>query len=108
MFKIRRQWEVWVEAMKASIEKSLRSPLIFARIVQKPQPTENRAKKVANRPLLIPRMVFENGELCDFNWKRMLRLARRRAKKHKRWFFMKGVTSRGTQVAGRARKVGAR
>jgi len=34
-----------------------------ARIVQKPQPTENGAKKVANRPLLIPRMVFENGEL---------------------------------------------
>jgi hypothetical protein len=37
------------------------------RIVQKPQATENRAKKVANRPLLIPRMVFENGELWEFN-----------------------------------------
>jgi len=37
------------------------------RIVQKPQPTENRAKKVANRTLLIPRMVFENGELWEFN-----------------------------------------
>ena len=32
-------------------------------LTEKPQPTENRAKKVANRPLLIPRMVFENGEL---------------------------------------------
>jgi hypothetical protein len=38
-----------------------------ARIVQKPQPTENRAKKAANRPLLIPRTVFENGELWEFN-----------------------------------------
>jgi len=38
-----------------------------ARIVQKPQPTENKAKKVANRPLLIPRMVFVNGELWEFN-----------------------------------------
>jgi L-cysteine:1D-myo-inositol 2-amino-2-deoxy-alpha-D-glucopyranoside ligase len=36
-------------------------------IVQKPQATENRAKKVANRPVLIPRMVFENGELWEFN-----------------------------------------
>lgn len=51
-----------------------------ARIVQKTQATENRAKKVANRPLLNPRMVFENGELWEFNWKRMLRLAMRRAK----------------------------
>ena len=33
-----------------------------ARIVQKPQATENRAKKVANRLLLNPRMVFENGD----------------------------------------------
>jgi len=38
-----------------------------ARIVQKPQQTENMAKKVANRPLLNPRMVFENGELWEFN-----------------------------------------
>jgi len=35
--------------------------------VQKPQAAENRAKKVANRPLLIHRMVFENGELWEFN-----------------------------------------
>ena len=41
--------------------------VLWTRIVQKPQPTENRAKKVANRPLLIPRMVFENGELWEFN-----------------------------------------
>jgi hypothetical protein len=75
--------------------------------VQKPQATENRAKKVANRPLLNPRMVFENGELWEFNWKRMLRLAMRRAK-IQQMVFMKGVTSRGTQVAGRARRVGAR
>jgi hypothetical protein len=52
-------------------------------------------------------MVFENGELWEFNWKRMLRLAMRRAKTQK-MVFMKGVTSRGTQVAGRARRVGAR
>jgi hypothetical protein len=51
-----------------------------SRIVQKPQPTGDRAKKVANRPLLNPRMVFENGELWEFNWKRILRLAMRRAK----------------------------
>jgi hypothetical protein len=34
---------------------------------EKPQAPENRAKKVANRPLLIPRMIFENGELWEFN-----------------------------------------
>ncbi len=39
----------------------------LSRIVQKPQPTENRAKKAANRPLLIPRMVFEKSELWEFN-----------------------------------------
>jgi hypothetical protein len=33
------------------------------RIVQKPHPTENRAKKVSNQSLLRPRMVFENGEI---------------------------------------------
>jgi len=55
----------------------------IARIVQKPQSTENRAKKVANRPLLNPRMVFENGELWEFNRIRMLRLAMRRAKTQK-------------------------
>ena len=33
---------------------------------------------------------------------------RRIVQKHKRWFFMNGVTSWGTQVAGRARRVGAR
>lgn len=42
----------------------------LARTVQKPHPTENRAKKVANRPLLSPRMVFENGELWGFHLKK--------------------------------------
>ena len=39
----------------------------WSRRVQKPHPTENRAKKVSNRPSLIPRRVFENGELREFN-----------------------------------------
>jgi hypothetical protein len=47
-------------------EPALQQTLI-TRIVQKPQATENRAKKVANRPLLNPRVVFENGELWEFN-----------------------------------------
>ena len=45
---------------KAQAEQTFQN---IARIVQKPHPTENKAKKVANRSLLIPRMVFENGEL---------------------------------------------
>jgi hypothetical protein len=32
-------------------------------------------------------MVFENGELWEFNWKRMLRLAMRRAKIQKMVFY---------------------
>jgi hypothetical protein len=52
-------------------------------------------------------MVLENGELWELNWKRMLRLAMRHAKTQK-MVFMKVVMSRGTQVAGGARRVGAR
>jgi len=40
---------------------------VVPHIVQKPQPTENGAEKVENRPLLSPRMVFENGELLEFS-----------------------------------------
>ena len=59
--------EILVLRQQLSIlQRKLNHP-IKPRIVQKPQPTENRAKKVANRPLLIPRMVFENGELREFN-----------------------------------------
>lgn len=85
--------------------KQTKTAHIVRRIVQKPQPTENRAKKVANRPLLIPRMVFENGKLWEFNWKRMLRLAMRRAKTQKMVFYEGGneqenSSSRKSQESG--------
>ena len=60
---------------------------LTARRVQKPHPTENRAKKVANRPLLIPRMVFENGELWGDSIEKECSDRQSDALKHKRWFF---------------------
>jgi hypothetical protein len=50
-------------------------------------------------------MVFENGELWEFNWKRVLRLAMRRAKTQK-MVFMRGVTSRGTQSSRKSKESG--
>ena len=59
--------EILVLRQQLSIlQRKLNHP-IKPRIVQKPQPTENRTKKVANRPSLRPRRVFENGELREFN-----------------------------------------
>jgi hypothetical protein len=86
----KRAPDVWDSAAFSSIFLASSFPCSQTestpRIVQKPQPTEDRAKKVANRPRLNPRMVFENGELWEFNWKRMLRLAMRRAKTQKMVF----------------------
>ncbi len=73
--------------------------------MQKPQATENRAKKVANRPLLNPRMVFENGELWEFNWKRMLRLAMRRAKTQKMVFY-EGGNEQGNSSSRKSKESG--
>ena len=52
-------------------------------------------------------MVFENGELWEFNWKRMLRLAMRRAKIQKMVFFMEGVTSRGNSSSRKSKESGS-
>ena len=55
---------------RVEITHTVQTPKIaeyIARIVQKPQPTENRAKKGGKPTTLIPRMVFENSELWEFN-----------------------------------------
>jgi hypothetical protein len=38
----------------------------YAPYTLKTYPKGNRAKKMANRPLLGPRVVFENGDLGEF------------------------------------------